>query len=986
MQRAMRVSTVLSLVVAVAASTATAKTSPRIQKRPRIAPPRIERIDSGRTLASFNTTVATTTVVYSQSFDGAGGCTAAGWTAVDRTAQAGTFFHIDDYSGLSGFAPLQGAQSLWCGLRPTTTGVGCNYVTLPGYGNSWNQQFETKDCIPVSGDLDMSFLLHVDSEPSYDYAALEYTADCSGATGWTQIDGGTASADAWTGTRSYTINKAYPVGGASDVRVRFHFYSDGGFSDADGLFNSNGALHIDNLVAEGLPLEDFEDEAVGATSANDWVAGTPPSYGSFAGLVSGGGVLQEDPCVRDLSCMWAFFVGSPYDYSCGGHPEQLAVPFQDSNGLYLNNEIWSPDIPLTGSGPKFVLEFSVYRDLPLANQIYYLWHVRNGYGPCPGYWYDHNIRYFGDGKDWYVHREDVSDLIEPGAPFVNIALAARDYCPFGCNIHQPGTCHSQAPLFDNVRLLRIDAPVGPVWTVDDAEQFQDNFATDGTLTGTVRADPAAGYDHAVVGVADPTGAFDTDPVAGGKAIYIYVSVWPQGQPGKSGASLSDDAVNWPVVGSWTDMGGITWTRIRMSLLSINGTYEVDLRDNLFTPGDTVCYFYAARDTSGTESYAFGPSLSLTTFDREEAASNASEFTCLPAGGYNHGGDILYVDGMDGRGAQPYWDTVFASLGVAGQVDRYDVRAPSVSTTGNRLAGRVINVSQLTSAYRKILWDTGDLAATLQAGGLNMTNDWGLMNQFLDQLPGTGGVYLCGDDLPSQLANLTGGSAVTFRTTYLTFNLTSDDARPVFGVSPTATPVGGSFFADSFVIEGGCPLLNDFDVMEPTGGSAMQIAYNTPAADNGAVLSKVTTNSQAVDVGVVLSGFSFIYIADDDVDGVSDRAQHLHDIITWLGNTVSEPTGAAPLAINSLSQNYPNPFNPQTTIAFSVKERGRVRLAVYDVSGALVRTLANEDFAAGLHTATWDGRNDAGQPVASGVYFYKLIAGDFSHTRKMVLLK
>jgi flagellar hook assembly protein FlgD len=89
----------------------------------------------------------------------------------------------------------------------------------------------------------------------------------------------------------------------------------------------------------------------------------------------------------------------------------------------------------------------------------------------------------------------------------------------------------------------------------------------------------------------------------------------------------------------------------------------------------------------------------------------------------------------------------------------------------------------------------------------------------------------------------------------------------------------------------------------------------------------------------------------------------------------------------LSQNYPNPFNPSTTINFTVRERSRVSLNIYNVAGQLVRTLVNEDRAPGTtHQVAWDGRNDAGQSVSSGVYFYKLVTNDMTQTRKMVLLK
>lgn len=84
---------------------------------------------------------------------------------------------------------------------------------------------------------------------------------------------------------------------------------------------------------------------------------------------------------------------------------------------------------------------------------------------------------------------------------------------------------------------------------------------------------------------------------------------------------------------------------------------------------------------------------------------------------------------------------------------------------------------------------------------------------------------------------------------------------------------------------------------------------------------------------------------------------------------------------TLTGNYPNPFNPSTTISFSLPEATRVELAVYDLSGRLVATLTNGWMQAGSHEVTFDGSN-----LASGVYVYKMMAGDFSASGKMVLMK
>jgi hypothetical protein len=88
----------------------------------------------------------------------------------------------------------------------------------------------------------------------------------------------------------------------------------------------------------------------------------------------------------------------------------------------------------------------------------------------------------------------------------------------------------------------------------------------------------------------------------------------------------------------------------------------------------------------------------------------------------------------------------------------------------------------------------------------------------------------------------------------------------------------------------------------------------------------------------------------------------------------------------LSQNYPNPFNPTTQIDFMLPKSEIVKLFIYDVAGSKIRKLANGPRNMGHNTVTWDGRNDQGFEVPSGVYFYKLDAGQYSATKKMILLK
>jgi hypothetical protein len=88
----------------------------------------------------------------------------------------------------------------------------------------------------------------------------------------------------------------------------------------------------------------------------------------------------------------------------------------------------------------------------------------------------------------------------------------------------------------------------------------------------------------------------------------------------------------------------------------------------------------------------------------------------------------------------------------------------------------------------------------------------------------------------------------------------------------------------------------------------------------------------------------------------------------------------------LKQNYPNPFNPATTIVYELGKSAEVSLKIYSLTGREVKTLVNEKQSAGSRQAVWDGRDNSGYRVASGVYLYRLQVGNAVQTKKMVLLK
>lgn len=143
---------------------------------------------------------------------------------------------------------------------------------------------------------------------------------------------------------------------------------------------------------------------------------------------------------------------------------------------------------------------------------------------------------------------------------------------------------------------------------------------------------------------------------------------------------------------------------------------------------------------------------------------------------------------------------------------------------------------------------------------------------------------------------------------------------------------------------------------------------------------------------------------DNVDATVDGRVRVSDAGVEMGNryayrlrseagVINETTGLyVPVSRAQLGQNYPNPFNPSTKIEYWVPEgakageRSPVSVVVYDVRGARVKTLVSGSKSAGHYVAQWDGHDDRGTPVGSGIYFYRMTTGSFSAVRKMVLLK
>jgi hypothetical protein len=181
----------------------------------------------------------------------------------------------------------------------------------------------------------------------------------------------------------------------------------------------------------------------------------------------------------------------------------------------------------------------------------------------------------------------------------------------------------------------------------------------------------------------------------------------------------------------------------------------------------------------------------------------------------------------------------------------------------------------------------------------------------------------------------------------------------------------------------------FDATESDGVVTLRSAFRSDLRvetvnvyrGGGSADNPLTIIERAHDV----RGDGFDYVDRDVAPGQTYRYQI--GVVDADGEFFSPIVTVSVNAIaGELSQNIPNPFNPTTTIRFTLPAREDVTLAIYDTNGQLVRTLVNEVEGYGAHEVTWDGRDDNGATVGSGVYFYRLHAGKLTESKKMVLLK
>lgn len=258
--------------------------------------------------------------------------------------------------------------------------------------------------------------------------------------------------------------------------------------------------------------------------------------------------------------------------------------------------------------------------------------------------------------------------------------------------------------------------------------------------------------------------------------------------------------------------------------------------------------------------------------------------------------------------------------------------------------------------------------------------------------------------------------------------TSDDwSQATYAVQPGLTTFKWEYVKDSMVSSGSdCAWIDDI-IFPSVGGTAgtPAIAVNVTTIDFGSIetgeeniQNLIITNSGTASLLVSAAVQAPFYLSQGEnltfnmsipagesynlpvifrpsegglfsslLNLTSDDPNALHTEIALMGlaSTVDNDDNLNPM-VTALKGNYPNPFNPTTTIAFSLSDASPVKIEIYNILGQKVTTLVNSQLAAGQHNVSWNGRDDNGRGVASGVYFYKMSAGRYTSTKKMIMMK
>jgi hypothetical protein len=495
-----------------------------------------------------------------------------------------------------------------------------------------------------------------------------------------------------------------------------------------------------------------------------------------------------------------------------------------------------------------------------------------------------------------------------------------------------------------------------------------------------------------------------------------------------------------VPGPYSSVGGFFQVNAD-SARSANGAvvanrWFVDLDDTYFRGGDALKYFWGATDNLG--GFASMPvgitALPSSVAQAEVATGGLHEVNYLPTIDWDPAyqaavaahatGDVeptpeqiaastqrncilYYQHTQSRRRSGPTQRTQFMytldELGYADDYDVYDVQG--YGNTVNQIAGRA-NVAQ-ASGYALIIQDDGrsNLIPNIPNGENRDANQLRQADWYRDYL-GQGTSGFAGTATFWSIGENTGflhRNNPLFATDFGLSGVVTNQGlvvNPAVRGKTTNTWASGAvtnFTGDEFALSGGCPSVRAYDASNAAGGATITHRYAVGATEGQGAI--VMNRDAALKWNTVWMGFGWLDIRDQGMPANPSPQEILATKILQGTLPVDcqesvDPTGVpgdpsldAVPAVSALHQNVPNPFNPTTKVTFDLARNGQVRLQVFNVAGHLVKTLVNGTMQAKRnHEVVWNGLDETGKRVPSGVYLYQLVTDEMTATKKMALLK
>lgn len=452
-----------------------------------------------------------------------------------------------------------------------------------------------------------------------------------------------------------------------------------------------------------------------------------------------------------------------------------------------------------------------------------------------------------------------------------------------------------------------------------------------------------------------------------------------------------------------------------------------LLDGMFRPGTQVEYFVSSNYIGNTERFLLP----------DTSGGNYLEFEILP--GYRIvEGVPKYpcVLSVDLNAGSRYWmehafNVVLNAAGSGDPIpnpapwDRYDYNDPSSnwnaplarSVGGNNGAP----LSQLLG-YRLLVLSSGSVSDGMETEDFTLFGDWlsGVLCNG-NSLTNRQGFVGSGDNLAGLLVS----QHPSFLVNYLgtaprcdAYNIANCGPNPADESVCVRVEAAGSQYGaalDYDLYGNWCPHRFNYDVLVTTSGgigNRRYVDYDAvpPIATSYAQVVKSVTGINGDNYRSVLHGYAYEHSTArrpgmecvSDSSGIATAiAGELAAALNWIyGGSdeipeycenpcftlgVDEDGAAGGGVAHRLLPNHPNPFNPRTTIRFSIGSTGPVSIEIYDVSGRLVKTLVHRTLTAGAHEVVWDGTDDKGRPLSSGIFWSQLQAGEYRSNRKMVRL-